>query len=168
MRQMRRLFSIFMILQMHLTLLNANEHFLLPDQKSDLIYSLKSKIKRAEHITLFTSHLHSPQMDKAIEKAISRGATLRLITTDMQSAAVYAKYRDTEVFVPSATERPGSFSIHLLLIDESDLCVASLPFDEEILRRENGIVTCSTDKEEIAFAQRLRALYTTRFEPYNP
>jgi len=164
---MRLRFSILILLTALITTLQANEHFLLPDQRSDLLHSLKSKIKRAKQITIITAYLHSKQLSKAIEKAISQGAELHLITTDLESAARYAKYRHTKVYVPRHIREDTLFTITLLLIDNSDLCIASLPFDEQYLKEQTGMVICTTDHEEITFATSLQKTYTERFEPYS-
>ena len=165
--QMRRLFSLVLLLFFLDGDLAADEQFLLPENRSDMIHTLKRKIERAREITIITSHLNTPTLSRSLEKTLRHNHNFILVTTDQKSAAFYAKYKNTEVFVPPSSRELENFSIHILLIDKSDVCFSSLPFDEKVLRRETGWVSCTTDKEEIAFAQQLAKTFIQRFEPYN-
>ena len=153
---------------MMLTLtLSANEHYLLPEEKSDLLYSLKRKIERAESITIITSSLDNPSLSKSIEKALKQEAHFKLITTDMPSAAYYAKYKNTAVKVPTSQRLADNFHLNILLIDQSDVCFSTLSFSEAAFKTAVGEVTCTTNDEEITFALDIMKRFTERFEDYN-
>ena len=153
---------------MMLTLtLSANEHYLLPEEKSDLLYSLKRKIERAENITIITQVLDYPSLSSSIEKALKKETTLQLITTDLTSAAYYAKYRNTTVKVPVSQRLADNFHLNILLIDQSDVCFSTLTFSEADLNTAIGEVTCTTNVEEITFALDIKKRFTERFEDYD-
>ena len=165
--KMMRFFST-VIGVMFLTLtLTANEHYLLPEHKSDLMHTLKRKIERANSITMITSGLDSPSLAKSIEKALKKGAYFHLLTTDITDAAYYAKYKNTTVKVPASNRMADSFSLNILLIGESDVCFSTLSFSEAILKRNIGEVICTTNREEIIFAKEIEKRFTERFEDYN-
>lgn len=165
--QMRRLFSLVLLLFFLGEDLAANEQFLLPENKSDMIHTLKQKIERAQKVTIITAHLNTATLSRSLEKAIRHKHSFTLITTDQNSAAFYAKYKSTSVFVPPSARALEAFSINILLIDNSDVCFSSLPFDDKVLRRETGWVSCTTDQKEIAFGKKLANTFIQRFEPYN-
>ncbi len=165
--KMMRFFST-VIGVMFLTLtLTANEHYLLPEHKSDLIHTLKRKIERANNITIITSGLDNPSLSKSIEKALKKGAHFHLLTTDITDAAYYAKYKNTTVKVPTSDRLTDNYSLNILLIDESDVCFSSLSFSEAILKRNIGEVICTTNREEIGFAIDIEKRFSKRFEDYN-
>jgi len=164
---MRRLFSITMTAIVLTLTLSANEHYLLPEEKSDLMHSLKRKIERAENITMITSSLDNPSLSKSIEKALKQAACFNLITTDMQSAAYYAKYKNTTVKVPVSQRLADNFHLNILLIDQSDVCFSTLSFSDADLKRGIGAVTCTTNDEEITFALDIQKHFSERFEDYS-
>jgi len=166
MTQMQRVFSIFISLIVLTIALSASEHYLLPENKSDLIRTLKLKIERADTIVIITKRLDSNTLSRSIEKRVSAHANMQLITTDLSTAAYYAKYKNTTVQVPNAQDSTETFTLNILLIDKSDICFSSLPFDESILKREIGQVICTTNREEIKFAETIRDTYMERFEAY--
>lgn len=145
----------------------ADEHYLLPEHKSDLLHTLKSKVDRAGKITLITSELKSPSLSQGIEKALIKGSHVDLYTTDMQTAAYYAKYKNTVVKVPVAELSTNAFAIHVLLVDKSDVCFSSLAFNDELMGQQMGEVICTTDQEQIDFALRIQKRLSERFELYN-
>jgi len=147
--------------------LNANEHYLLPEHNSDLMNTLKQKISRAQTITIISGELRSPSLARSIERAIEENRRFHLITTDLDSAAYYAKYKNGIVKVPVSDRQIESFSLSLLLIDESDICFSSLAFNEAVLNKQIGEVICTTNSEEIAFGKRIKAAFMERFEDYN-
>ena len=114
--KMRRFLSIFMGVTVLLLTLNANEHYLLPEHRSDLMHTLKLKIERAEHLTIISSGLDNPSLAKSIEKAIGKKALFHLITTDLASAAYYAKYKNTSVKIPTSSRIEESFNLNILLL----------------------------------------------------
>ena len=162
----RPLSTLIAILVLALPLI-ANEHYLLPEHKSDFMHTLKRKIARAESITIISSRLDNPSLSKSIEKAIKHGAAFHLITTDLTSASFYAKYKNTQVDVPTSQRLRETFNLNILLIDRSDVCFSTLAFDEAVLKKEIGMVTCTTNKEDIAFAINIEQDFTERFEDYN-
>ena len=164
---MRRFFSITMTVFMLTLTLGANEHYLLPEEKSDLLYSLKRKIERAESITIVTSSLDNPSLSKSIEKALKQETYFKLITTDIASAAYYAKYKNTVVKVPVSKRLADGFHLNILLIDQSDVCFSTLSFSDADFKTAIGAVTCTTNNEEIAFAVAIVKRFTERFEDYN-
>ncbi len=131
------------------------------------MHSLKRKIQRAESITIITSSLDNPSLSKSIEKALKQGTRFKLITTDMTSAAYYAKYRNTTVKVPTSKRLADSFHLNILLIDQSDVCFSTLSFNDTDLKRGIGVVTCTTNNEEITFALDIQKCFTERFEDYH-
>jgi len=147
--------------------LSANEHYLLPEAKSDLIHSLKRKIQRAESITIITRSLDNSALSKSIEKALKQGASFNLITTNMTTAAYYAKYKNTIVKVPNSQRLTNNFHLNILLIDQSDVCFSTLSFSDADLKRDIGEVMCTTNIEEITFALDIKKRFTERFEDYN-
>lgn len=147
--------------------LDANEHYLLPEHKSDLMHTLKQKISRAQTITIISGELQSPSLARSIEKAIANHRRLHLITADLNTAAYYAKYKNSTVKVPASDRPVENFSLTLLLIDESDICFSSLAFNEALLDAHVGEVICTTNSEEIAFGKRIKAVFMERFEDYN-
>ena len=147
--------------------LDANEHYLLPEHNSDLIHTLKQKISRAQTITIISGELQSPSLAASIEKAIADDRRLHLITTDLNSAAYYAKYKNSIVKVPVSDPQAVTFSVSLLLIDESDICFSSLPFSEAVLRAQIGEVICTTNREDIDFGKRIKAAFMERFVDYS-
>ena len=100
MMKMPPLFSVLYTLMFLAITLSANEYYLLPEHKSDLLHTLKQKIDRARTITIISSELESPVLSRSIEKALLKGSCLHLITTSLKSAAYYAKYKNTSVNVP--------------------------------------------------------------------
>lgn len=145
----------------------ADEHYLLPEHNSDLLHTLKSKINRAGNLTIISSELKSPSLSKSIEKALLKGAHFDLFTTDIQTAAYYAKYKNTFVKVPVTDQLTNAFSLHVLLIDKSDVCFSSLAFNDALMSRQMGEVICTTDQEEIDFALHIEKRLAERFEAYN-
>jgi len=164
---MRRLLPLILSMIMLSFSLCANEHYLLPEEKSDLIHSLKRKIERAESITIITSSLDSPSLSKSIEKALKQEARFQLITTDIPSAAYYAKYKNTTIKVPVSQRLADNFHLNILLIDQSDVCFSTLSFSDTDLKRGIGEVTCTTNSEEITFALDIKRRFTERFEDYS-
>ncbi len=164
--KMVRLFSALIALLLLPVGLAANEHYLLPEHKTDLIHTLKRKIERAENITLIVTELDDASLGKSIEKALRRGASLELITPDMQTAAYYAKYRNTAVRVPSNSRSDDSFTLNILLIDKSDVCFSTVGFNETQLGKATGMAVCTTQKEEIDFASGIEKRLHEHFENY--
>ncbi|MDA3945115.1 MAG: hypothetical protein PF439_00325 [Helicobacteraceae bacterium] len=150
-----------------LSTLNANEHYLLPDHKSDLTHTLKLKIARAESLTIITSELDNSALATSIEKALKRGMRFQLITTSFDSAAFYAKYRETLVKVPLSNRINESFFLNILLIDKSDVCFSSVAFSEKQMQNNIGEVICTTNQEDLMFAKKIEKSYVERFEDYN-
>lgn len=164
---MMRFFSMIISIIFLSTTVAANEHYLLPEHKSDLMYTLKQKISRADTITIISSQLESPSLAKSIEKAIQNGSYLHLVTSDLNSAAYYAKYKQTQIKVPASNRIAETFSINILLIDQSDVCFSSVEFSEEILMKKIGMVTCTTNREDIDFTMQIKKSFFERFEDYN-
>ncbi len=162
----RPLLALAVTLMLSLTL-TANEHYLLPEHKSDLMHTLKLKIGRAHHISIISSGLDNPSLAKSIEKALSKKAKLHLITADVATASYYAKFRNTTVKVPTSGRMQEHFNLNILLIDRSDVCFSTLAFSESVLKKDIGEVTCTTDREEIDFAVDIERRFTKRFEDYN-
>jgi len=166
MASMQRVFSILIGLMILGITVFANEHYLLPEQKSDLMRTLKLKIERAHTITIITQKLDSSMLSRSIEKSLRNHAKLLLITTDLSTASYYAKYKNVTIKVPTAQHLSETFTLNILLIDESDICISSLPFDENILKREIGQVICTTDSEDIRFGEEITKKFIERFEAY--
>ncbi len=164
---MTQFFSIVLGVALLSLTLNANEHYLLPEHNSDLLHTLKRKIERAENITVITSGLSNPSLAKSIEKALTNGATFHLITSDLDSAAYYAKYKNTTVSVPASDRIAGQFHLNMLSIDESNVCFSTLAFDAAVLTSRIGEVICTTGREEIVFAKEIEQRFTERFEDYD-
>ena len=162
-----RLFSIVISTVILAFTLHANEHYLLPEHKSDLLHSLKRKIERADSITIITTSLDHTSLSNSIEKALKKKAKLQLITTDMLSAANYSKYKSTTVKVPSSKRLTDNFHLNILLIDRSDVCFSTLSFSDTVLNTNIGEVTCTTNSEEIAFALDIAKRFSERFEDYH-
>ena len=163
---MQRVFSILISLIILSVTVIANEHYLLPEHKSNLMRTLKLKIERAHTITIITQKLDSNTLSRSIEKGLRANAKLELITTDLTTASYFAKYKNTTVKVPLSKNLTKTFTLNILLIDKSDICFSSLAFDEAILRREIGQVICTTDSEEIKFGEKIRAKFMEWFETY--
>ncbi len=164
---MTQLFSIVLGIALLSLSLNANEHYLLPEHQSDLMHTLKRKIARAENITIITSGLSNPSLAKSIEKALTDGATFHLITPDLDTAAYYAKYKNTTVKVPVSNRVTEQFHLNVLSIDGSDVCISTLAFDTAVLTKRIGEVICTTSREEIAFAKEIEQRFNERFEDYD-
>jgi len=62
MRIIRLFFSAATATTLLFNILDANEHYLLPEHNSDMIYTLKQKISRAETITIISGELQSPSL----------------------------------------------------------------------------------------------------------
>ena len=163
---MQRVFSILISLIILSATILANEHYLLPEHKSNLMRTLKLKIERAHTITIITQRLDSNTLSRSIEKSLGSNAKLELITTDLTTASYFAKYKNTTVKVPLSKDLTKIFTLNILLIDNSDICFSSLPFDEAVLRHEIGQVICTTDSEEIKFGEQIKAKFMERFETY--
>lgn len=146
--------------------LHANEHYLLPEQKSDLLHTLKMKIQRAENFTIITSDLKNRSLQNSIEKSLNADKKFRLITSNLESASFYAKYRKTDVKVPASDRISENFALNILLIDESDVCFSTLPFSDSTLQSMIGEVICTTDGEEITFAKEIERRFMHRFVDY--
>ena len=166
MMKMPPLFPVISALLFLITTLDANEHYLLPEHKSDLLHTLKQKLERARSITFICSELESPALAKSIEKALLKGSDLRLITTSLNSASYYAKYKNTLVKVPRSERTGEEFSLNMLIIDRSDICFSTLPFSEALLKGRIGNVVCTTDEEDIAFGKKVEKSFSERFETY--
>ena len=163
---MQRVFSILIsLIILNVTVL-ANEHYLLPEHKSNLMRTLKLKIERAFSITIITQRLDSNTLSRSIEKGLRANTKLEIITTDLTTASYFAKYKSTTVKVPLSKDLAKVFTLNILLIDKSDICFSTLPFDEAILRREIGQVICTTDEEEIKFGEEIKVKFMKRFETY--
>ena len=163
---MQRVFSVLLTLIILTLTLHANEHYLLPEDKSNLIRTLKLKIERANTITIITQRFDSNTLSHSIEKRLLANARLLLITTDVNTASYYAKYKNTQIKVPHLPQLTELFTLNLLLIDKSDICFSSLPFDEAILKRNIGQVICTTDTKEIGFGEEIIQKFLERFEAY--
>ncbi len=162
-----RIFSTVTATVLFSTLLIANEHYLLPEHKSDLLHTLKRKIERAQSFTIITSGLDNPALSKSIEKALKKERHFTLITTDLPTAAYYAKYKNTTVKIPRSGRMRDDFYLNILIVDESDVCFSTLPFNETVLKKAIGEVTCTTEREEIGFALDIQKRFTERFEDYS-
>lgn len=162
-----RLVSAILSLTLLSISLHANQHYLLPEQYSDLMHTLTQKIKRAHHITVITQGLESLSLSKSIENALLAKAAFHLITTDLSTAAYYAKYKNSTVRVPTSPHLAERFRVNVLMIDDSEVCISTLPFVQDDLRSKIGMVICSTNPEEIGFSQNISKRYSERFEPYN-
>ena len=162
---MRAFFVLYLLLS---TLaLFAQEHYLLPENRSDLLHTLQQKISRAHSITIITSKLKVSVLSRSIEKSIHRGGNFKLITTDISSAAYFSKYQRTDIYIPKEESKIGHFALLIMLIDESDLCLGSIALHDQTLKEEISEVTCTTNTEDIAFAQQIIESYTERFERYD-
>lgn len=158
------LFTLLLALSLNLS---ADEYYLLPDQKSDLLHTLTSKIKRAQNIQILISKIDNTTLRRTLEKRIATGGHLSLITTNLQSAAYFAKYKDAEVYVPPTAYDAGKLTLFALLIDQSDLCIGTLSLDKKSREEQVTEVHCGTSKEEISFVQGLFKTYKERFVLYN-
>jgi len=156
-------FTFFLLI----TTLQANEYYLLPEHKSDLIHTLKRKIERAHRLTIITAELESQTLSRSIEKLLKKEHHFTLITPSISAAAYYAKYKNSKVYLPPAQRPLKHFNINILIIDKSDICISSLPFKEQLLRQSQGTVSCTTTKEEVDFGVELIKKYQQRFERYN-
>jgi len=145
----------------------SDGYYLLPDQKSDLLHTLTSKIKRAGHIQIIISKLQNTTLRKSIEKRIAKESHLTLIATDLESAAYFAKYKHTQVYIPPSGYDEGKLSLFVLLIDETDICIGSLSLDRDTHKEQVTQVRCSTSQEDIDFAKNLLHTYKERFVLYN-
>ena len=160
--------KLLLILSLALLLnLMSDEHYLLPDQKSDLLHTLTSKIKRAEHIQIIISKLQNTTLRKSIEKRIAKGSHLTLVATDLESAAYFAKYKHTQVYIPPSGYDKGKLALFVLLIDKTDICIGALSLDRDTHKEQVTQVRCSTSNEEIDFAKSLLKTYKERFVLYN-
>ena len=160
-----RLFSASVAFILLVLPLNADEYYLLPAQKSDLLHTLKMKIERAHNVTIITKKLESPLLFKSIEKGLLNGAKFQLVTSSLESASFYAKYKSTTVKVPADTG--NNLALNLLLIDESDVCFSSVAFNDNDLGTFIGEVICTTDKNKINFAQEIELYFSNSFENYH-
>ena len=159
--------AVTLTLTLLFSTLVADEYYLLPEQKSDLLYTLKRKIARAHTLSIITTDLESATLSRSIEKHLKKELHFLLITPSLPSAAYYAKYKNTQVYI-AASQRPlKHFNINIFIIDESDICISSLPLNEEILGHSQGTVSCTTAKEEIDFGRDVIKRYLQRFEPYH-
>jgi len=164
---MTQLFSMLLGITLFTLSLNANEHYLLPEHQSDLMHTLKRKIARAENITIITSGLMNPSLAKSIEKGLTNGAVFHLITTDLATAAYYAKYKNTTVKVPASDRVAENFQLNIFSINGSDVCFSTLSFNTEDLTKQIGEVICTTAQEEIIFAEEIEKRFNERFEDYH-
>ncbi len=160
-------FSMIFSLMSLIITLNANEHYLLPEHKSDLLHTLKQKLDRSRTITIICSELESPSLARSIEKALLKGSDFHLITTSLKSAAYYAKYKNTLVKVPVSGRIGDKFSLNILIIDRSDICFSTIAFSEALLKNHIGNVVCTTDEEDIAFGKKVEKSFIERFEEYD-
>ena len=165
--KMHPLIALFISLFIVQTALYANEHYLIPEQKSDLIHTLKRKIERAHSLSIITSQLESATLDRSIQKLLKNEGNFVLITTSKTTAAYYAKYKNTSIYLPKERRPLSTFKIHILLIDHSDVCISSVAFSNEQLQKEHAIVICTTAQEEVDFATHLKKLYQERFTDYH-
>ena len=167
MAKMTRLVSVLASITILILTLNANEHYLLPEHKSDLIHTLKQKIERAHNITVITNGLDDSSLAKSIEKALKKEARLHLLTTDITTASYYAKYKNTAVKIPTSNRMAENFHLNIVLIDKGDVCFSTLSFTQTAMKRDIGEVICTTNREEIDFAIDIQKRFTARFEDYN-
>ena len=165
--KMRPYISLTFAFSILFTTLQANEYYLMPEQKSDLMQTLKRKVARAHTLSVITTDLESPILSKGIEKLLKKEYPFILVTPSRSSAAYYAKYKNTKVYLPPSQRPLEHFNINILIIDKSDICISSLPFNEQLLRQAQGIVRCTTAKEEVDFGLELIKKYQQRFELYN-
>jgi len=164
---MRLLLLNFLALLLTMTYLNANEHFVLPEEKSDMIFSLKSKIERAQKLRIMTQNIAHSTLNKSIEKQLLKDGTFELIVVDKKSAGYFAKYINTTVYLPPEPQTITVFNLNILIVDESDVCFSSLPFSSVTFQRDIGQVLCTTNKEEIIYALDVFKRFKERFVPYH-
>jgi len=152
-----------------LTPLFGSEAYLLPDDYAMLNYNLSQKIKRAHKVTIVTQSFQHPSLNRALLKHLSSHNDLLLITADQPSAAYFAKYKNTQVYLPPNTFDTTHFKLNFMIIDQSDVCFFSTAITQEKFKKESAYARCSNDEEEIAFALKTGQLLSQRFLPYfNP
>ncbi len=165
--KMRPYISLTFAFSLLFITLQANEHYLLPEQKSDLIQTLKRKVERAHTLSIITTDLESQILSRSIERLLKKKHQFTLITSSSSSAAYYAKYKNTKVYLPPSQRPLEHFNVNIFIIDKSDICISSLAFKEHLLRQTQGVVSCTTAREEIDFGLALIKKYQQRFELYN-
>jgi len=156
----------FLLLYLIALTLSSNEHYLLPENRSDLLHALQQKILRAQKITILTSELQSSVLRRSIEKAIAKGVHFTLLTQSRESAGTFAKYKNSSVYLMAQDESTSTLALMFFLVDESDLCYGSVALHAKSMREVISLITCTTKKEEINFAQKSIVAYKQRFKPY--
>jgi hypothetical protein len=140
-------------------LLYSTEHYLLPEQCSDARHTLKQKILRVDkEMFLVTAALRDKALVTAVEKALQKGRRLILVTTSPHLASFFAKYRNTEVRVlkrSSAGTESADLRLNYLLLDDTELCLSTLPFEREAMRSRIGTMQCTLDPETVRFYRRV-------------
>lgn len=150
-------------------LLDATENYLFPDQSSDAHHTLKKKILRAEkEVVLVSSAIRDKSLIKAIEKALQGHRHVTFITSSDRHASFFAKYRNADIRVlkkPSADET-GKLNLNYLLLDETELCLSTLPFDNDATRTGTGAMQCTVEPETVRFYRHVSEALTVRSDSY--
>jgi len=149
-----------------LSIAYSSDTFLLPDESSDALYDLKQKIKNAQStITLLTPSTIDKSLRKAITKQLSDQVTFKLITSSKEFASTFAIYKNSDVRILRANDSE-KLQMHLILIDSKTGCLSTVAFENSVTRTKIGVITCSSNSENIVFYQSLIERLNQRSDPY--
>ena len=155
-----------LIWSLFLSIIQGSDAFLLPDQSSDALYTLKQKIKTAKNsIILLTSSDIDASLRKAIVKQLSSDVKFKLITSSEKTAGSFAIYRNSSVFVLRSNSS-HNLQTNLLVIDGKTGCLSTLGLDNVITRQQTGIILCSDQSKDIVFYQSVIDRLSLRSDPY--
>jgi len=149
-----------------LSIVYGSNSFLLPDESSDALYALKQKIKSAKStIILLTPYTIDKSLRKAIIKQLSHQVSFKLITSSEEFASTFAIYKNSDVNLLRSANLL-SLQINLLLIDGKTGCLSTVAFENTVTRAKTGIITCSSNSEDITFYQSVIKRLDQRSDPY--
>jgi hypothetical protein len=147
----------------------ATEHYLFPDQESDASHTLKQKILRAEEkVVLVSSVLSDKVLVKAVEKILQRGRHVTFVTASERQASYFAKYRNIDVRVMRklSSDSTRTLELNYMLLDDEELCLSTLPFDDEMMRNNTGTMQCTVESEPVRFYRRVTETLAARSSGY--
>ena len=155
-----------------LTLVHASESFLLPDQTPDVLHKLSTLIRSAKKtIVLVTPELRSNILKKSLVKAVKRSMGITIITSaeTIADAAYLAQFNKTGILTLRGLQtdtHEGQLRLSLIMIDNRRACIATLPFNEQAMRHDVAMASCTDDPEQLSRYHAYIATLLSRSAPY--
>lgn len=164
------------ILLLQLLVINALLHgsplFLTPDEADDATHHLRTLIASAQNSVLIITPSFDPGLFKqALLKAINHGVSVRLVTSANapESGAGLARFRHVDYRTVTGLDTPykrGSLSLSLVISDNQDACIATMPLTRLNTEHDLGIVQCSSETGPVKHYHEYAKRILERSQPY--